>query len=413
MKVMFSAGEASGDTHAASVAGALKTLYPEVTMLGMGGSRMAAAGVNIVYDIKQLGYIGIVEIVKALPSFFKLRAYLKDIMMREKPDVLVCVDYPGFNMKLAKVAHDLGIPVVYYIAPTIWAWHRSRGKDIAKTVTKVASIFPFEAAAYREFGVDVEFVGNPLVDIVKPTMTKTEAMTYFHMDPDTKRVLLMPGSRKQEVLGLLDRMLKGAEIVMQKHSNLAFYLPRAHTIDKEELEAIVTNYKVPVTITEDHTYDLMQSCDVCLAASGTATLETALMGLPTILLYRLSPVTFMLGKLLVNLTHVGLPNIVAGREVIPELLQGQVTPVNIAKELTSLLEDSVRRNTMIDDLHAVKEALGGEGAVKRVAQVVANVAGAANSSNYGDTDSANISAPDGDIDHAKVSVDESTPGDAN
>lgn len=334
-------------------------------------------------------------------------------MMREKPDVLVCVDYPGFNMKLAKVAHDLGIPVVYYIAPTIWAWHRSRGKDIAKTVTKVASIFPFEAAAYREFGVDVEFVGNPLVDIVKPTMTKAEAMTYFHMDPDTKRVLLMPGSRKQEVLGLLDRMLKGAEIVMQKHSNLAFYLPRAHTIDKEELEAIVTNYKVPVTITEDHTYDLMQSCDVCLAASGTATLETALMGLPTILLYRLSPVTFMLGKLLVNLTHVGLPNIVAGREVIPELLQGQVTPVNIAKELTSLLEDSVRRNTMIDDLHAVKEALGGEGAVKRVAQVVANVAGAANSSNYGDTDSANISAPDGDIDHAKVSVDESTPGDAN
>lgn len=280
-------------------------------------------GRNIVYDIKQLGYIGIVEIVKALPSFFKLRAYLKDIMMREKPDVLVCVDYPGFNMKLAKVAHDLGIPVVYYIAPTIWAWHRSRGKDIAKTVTKVASIFPFEAAAYREFGVDVEFVGNPLVDIVKPTMTKAEAMTCFHMDPDTKRVLLMPGSRKQEVLGLLDRMLKGAEIVMQKHSNLAFYLPRAHTIDKEELEAIVTNYKVPVTITEDHTYDLMQSCDVCLAASGTATLETALMGLPTILLYRLSPVTFMLGKLLVNLTHVGLPNIVAGREVIPELLQGR------------------------------------------------------------------------------------------
>ncbi|MBE6081008.1 MAG: lipid-A-disaccharide synthase [Veillonella sp.] len=377
MKVMFSAGEASGDTHAASVAGALKTLYPEVTMLGMGGSRMADAGVNIVYDIKQLGYIGIVEIVKALPSFFKLRAYLKDIMIREKPDVLVCVDYPGFNMKLAKVAHDLGIPVVYYIAPTIWAWHRSRGKDIAKTVTKVASIFPFEAAAYREFGVDVEFVGNPLVDIVKPSMTKDEAMAYFHMDPATKRVLLMPGSRKQEVLGLLDRMLKGAEIVIQKHNNLAFFLPRAHTIDKEELEAIVANYKVPVTITEDHTYDLMQSCDVCLAASGTATLETALMGLPTILLYRLSPVTFMLGKLLVNLTHVGLPNIVAGREVIPELLQGQVTPVNIAKELTSLLEDSVRRNTMIDDLQAVKEALGGEGAVKRVAQLVATVAGAA------------------------------------
>ena len=238
MKVMFSAGEASGDTHAASVAGALKKLYPEVTMLGMGGSLMAAAGVEIVYDIKQLGYIGIVEIVKALPSFFKLRTYLKEIMIREKPDVLVCVDYPGFNMKLAKVAHDLGIPVVYYIAPTIWAWHRSRGKDIAKTVTKVASIFPFEAEAYREFGVDVEFVGNPLVDIVKPTMSYEESTAYFNMPADTKRILLMPGSRKQEVMGLLDRMLAGAELVMQKHSNLAFYLPRAHTIDKEELDAI-------------------------------------------------------------------------------------------------------------------------------------------------------------------------------
>ena len=176
-------------------------------------------------------------------------------------------------------------------------------------------------------------------------------------------------------MGLLDRMLAGAELVMQKHSNLAFYLPRAHTIDKEELDAIIVKYKVPVTITEDHTYDLMQSCDLCLAASGTATLETALMGLPTILLYRLSPVTFMLGKLLVNLTHVGLPNIVAGREVIPELLQGEVTPVNIAAQLNSLLDDSARRNTMIEDLHHVKEALGGAGAVERVAQLVASVAG--------------------------------------
>lgn len=374
MKVIFSAGEASGDTHAASVAKALKNVYPEVTMFGMGGSRMAEAGVQIVYDIKQLGYIGIVEIIKHLPSFFKLRTFLKETMLREKPDVLVCVDYPGFNMKLAKVAHDLGIPVIYYIAPTIWAWHRSRGKDIAKTVTKVASIFPFEAKAYQEFGVDVEFVGHPLIDIVKPTMSYEEGVAYFNMPAQTKRVLLMPGSRKQEVLGLLDRMLAGAELVMAKHPNLAFYLPRAHTIDKEELESITKKYKVPVTITEDHTYDLMQCCDVCLAASGTATLETALMELPTILLYRLSPITYGLGKLLVNLSHVGLPNIVAGREVIPELLQGAVTPANIAKELESLLEDTIRRDTMIADLRSVREALGGAGAVQRVAKLIATVA---------------------------------------
>lgn len=179
MKVMFSAGEASGDTHAASVAKALRQICPDVTMFGMGGDLMAAQGVDIIYDIKNLGYIGIVEIVKALPEFFKLRRFLKEAMMREKPDVVVCVDYPGFNMKLAKVAHELGIPVVYYIAPTIWAWHKSRGKDIAKYVSKVASIFPFEAKAYEEFHVPVEFVGHPLVDIVQPSMSEAEAYEYF------------------------------------------------------------------------------------------------------------------------------------------------------------------------------------------------------------------------------------------
>ena len=171
MKIMFSAGEASGDTHGASVAKALLAAYPEAQLFGMGGDLMKAAGVDIIYDIQKLGFIGIVEIIAHLPTFFKLRSLLKEAMLKEKPDVLVCIDYPGFNMRLAKVAKELNIPVVYYIAPTIWAWNKGRGKDIAKTVTKVASIFPFEAEAYREFGVDVEFVGNPLVDIVHPTMT--------------------------------------------------------------------------------------------------------------------------------------------------------------------------------------------------------------------------------------------------
>lgn len=371
---MFSAGEASGDVHAASVAKALKQAFPDVDMLGMGGTLMKEAGVSIIYDIKKLGFIGFVEIVKALPSFFKLRAYLKEIMIREKPDVLVCVDYPGFNMRLAKVAHDLGIPVIYYIAPTIWAWHKSRGKDIAKTVTKVASIFPFEAKVYEEFGADVEFVGHPLVDIVKPTMTYEEGIQFFNMPEHTKRVLLLPGSRKQEILTLLDRMLQGAELALAKHPELVFYLPKAHTIERSDLSTIIDKYKVPVHITEEKIYDLMQCCDVALAASGTVTLETALMGLPTVLLYRLSPVTYGLAKVLVNVTHVGLPNIVAGREVIPELLQNDVTAENIQKQLDSLLYDEPRRNKMIEDLNTVKTDLGAPGAVARVAQIIGSVA---------------------------------------
>lgn len=370
---MFSAGEASGDTHGASVAKALIEAHPDVEMLGMGGTLMEHAGVRIVYDIKNLGIIGIVEIVKSLPKFFKLRSYLKKIMIEEKPDVLVCIDYPGFNMKLAAVAKELGIPVVYYIAPTIWAWHKSRGKDIKKCVTKVVSIFPFEAAAYKEFNCDVEFVGHPLLDIVHPTMSRDEALAYFHTNEEEKKVLFMPGSRKQEVLSLLDTMLATGEELMKTHESLHFFLPRAHTIDREELEMFIEKHHVPVTITEDHTYDLMQICDVCLAASGTATLETAMMELPTILLYRVSLVTYGIAKMVVNIDFVGLPNIVAGKQVIPELIQSDVTPEQIIHYIEPLLGDDEANKAMRNQLKDVKTALGEPGAVRRVAELIYNL----------------------------------------
>ncbi|WP_277301939.1 lipid-A-disaccharide synthase [Veillonella caviae] len=370
MKIMFSAGEASGDTHGASVAKALREIYPSVEMFGMGGNLMDEAGVRIVYDIKNLGVIGLVEIVKSLPKFFKLRTYLKRIMMKERPDVLVCIDYPGFNMKLAEVAHQLGIPVLYYIAPTIWAWHSSRGKTIKKYVTKVASIFPFEAEAYGKYNCDVEFVGHPLVDIVHPTMSVDESMTYFNARAEAKRVLLMPGSRKQEVLSLLDVMLESGEKLLQSHEDVQFFLPRAHTIDRFELETFIKERRVPVTITEDHTYDLMQICDVCLAASGTATLETAMMELPTILLYKVSPITYGIGKMVVNLSHVGLPNIIAGKEVIPELLQSDVSADNIVEHMLPLLDDLKENEHMRQELRTVRDKLGEPGAVKRVAELI-------------------------------------------
>lgn len=373
MKIMFSAGEASGDTHGASVAKALREVYPSVEMFGMGGTLMDEAGVRIVYDIKNLGVIGLVEIVKSLPKFFKLRTYLKRIMMKERPDVLVCIDYPGFNMKLAEVAHQLGIPVLYYIAPTIWAWHSSRGKTIKKYVTKVASIFPFEAEAYAKYNCDVEFVGHPLVDIVHPTMSVDESMTYFNARAEAKRVLLMPGSRKQEVLSLLDVMLESGEKLLQSHEDVQFFLPRAHTIDRAELEAFIKERRVPVTITEDHTYDLMQICDVCLAASGTATLETAMMELPTILLYKVSPITYGIGKMVVNLTHVGLPNIIAGKEVIPELLQSDVSVDSIVEHMLPLLDDLKENEHMREELRTVRDKLGEPGAVKRVAELIYNL----------------------------------------
>ncbi len=374
MKIMFSAGEASGDTHGASVAKALLEKYPKAQLFGMGGDLMKQAGVDIIYDIQQLGFIGIVEILKHLPTFFKLRSFLKGAMLREKPDVLVCIDYPGFNMKLAKVAKELHIPVVYYIAPTIWAWNKGRGKDIAKTVTKVASIFPFEAEAYREFGVDVEFVGNPLVDIVHPTMSYESALAHFGADTTSRNILLMPGSRKQEVEGLLPTMLAAAERLYENHKDLKFFLPRAHTIPREDIDRILQAYSVPVTVTEGHNYDLMQICTACIAASGTATLETALMNVPTVLIYKVAPVTYGIGKVLVKIDHIGLPNIMAKRRIIPELLQGEVTPENIERELGKILDDGAVYTQMKADLAQVKVELGAPGAVQRVADVIASVA---------------------------------------
>ena len=374
MKIMFSAGEASGDTHGASVAKALLEKYPEAQLFGMGGDLMKQAGVDIIYDIQQLGFIGIVEILKHLPTFFKLRSFLKEAMLREKPDVLVCIDYPGFNMKLAKVAKELHIPVVYYIAPTIWAWNKGRGKDIAKTVTKVASIFPFEAEAYREFGVDVEFVGNPLVDIVHPTMSYESALAHFGADTTSRNILLMPGSRKQEVEGLLPTMLTAAERLYENHKDLKFFLPRAHTIPREDIDRILQAYSVPVTVTEGHNYDLMQICIACIAASGTATLETALMNVPTVLIYKVTSVTYGIGKLLVKIDHIGLPNIMAKRRIIPELLQGEVTPENVERELANILDNEAVYTQMKADLAQVKVELGAPGAVQRVADVIASVA---------------------------------------
>lgn len=380
MKIMFSAGEASGDIHAASVAKALKAQYPDVEMLGMGGAKMEAEGVKIVYHIDQLGIIGLVEIVKSLPKFFALRDHLKAVMAEEKPDVLVCVDYPGFNMRLMKVAKQLGIPVVYYIAPTIWIWHNSRGKDIAKYVDRVASIFPMEAEAYKKWNAPVTFVGNPLIDIVKPTMTKEEGMKYFRADEEAYRILLMPGSRNQEVASLLDIILMAVKelendgLFPEGKKSFQFFLPRAHTISRDVLEEAIQKYGLDVQITEELTYDVMQICDVAVAASGTATLETALMGLPTILLYRVAPITYFIAKFVVGIDIVGLPNIIMGREVIPEVLQGAVTPARVKQELMKLMTDHAYEQKMRQDLLEVKHKLGEPGAVDRVANLVHEMA---------------------------------------
>lgn len=374
MKIMLSVGEASGDMHGASVAVALKLLQPDIELFGMGSKAMRSAGVRVDYDIADQGIMGLVEVIKNLGKLFKLRDNLAALMDKERPDALVVIDYADFNMRLAKIAKTKGIPVVSYICPSAWAWRRSRAKGVAETVDKVAAIFPFEAEVYKAAGADVTFVGHPLVDIVKPTITKEAAYQHFNADQNRPVVLLMPGSRQQEIVKLLPVMLDASQLLLTNLPDCQFFLPIASTISQEILQDIIGRYQVPVTLTTDHTYDLMGLANAAIAASGTATLETSLMGAPTVIIYKLAPLTYFLGKFLVKIPNIGLPNIIAGRRIVPELLQDAANPENIAAETLKILTDSQVYIQTQADLAEVKAKLGQTGAVKRVAEVILEVA---------------------------------------
>ncbi len=373
-KIMISVGEASGDLHGASVAHALKNIQPNIKMFGMGGQAMQEAGVEIIYDIADLGVIGFVEVIKNLPRLFKLRDNLAELMEQERPDALVIIDYPDFNMRLAKIAKEKGIPVISYISPSVWAWRKGRAKEVANIVAKVAAIFPFEADVYREAGANVTFVGHPLLDIVKATMSKTEAYEYFNADAGKPVVLLLPGSRQQEIMSLLPVMLAAAEKIVAKVPECQFFLPVASTISREMLQNIIEQYKITVVLTDKHTYDLMNIANVAIAASGTVTLEAALLGLPTVIIYKMAALTYLLGKLLVKIPYISLPNIIAGRKVVPELLQYAVTADNITNEIIPILLDAHLHQAMVQDLAEVQQKLGAAGAVERVAKEILTIA---------------------------------------
>lgn len=370
MKIMFSAGEASGDLHGANLARALRQLDPELECIGMGGSLMKEAGVRIVYDIQNLGVIGVGEIIKKIPFFFRLRDVLLQIMADEKPDVVILIDYPGFNMRLMKKIKALGIPVIYYILPTIWAWNKSRGPVIAKYADLAVSMFPFERDIYQALGTNVIYAGHPLLDTVHATMSKDEGIDYFGLDRTKKTILLMPGSRLQEVKGLLPCMLGAANALAEKDSSLQFLLPRAGTISRDLLWEYIKDAGVDVIVGEDHVYDMMNVSTAAIVASGTATLETALMELPTVLIYRVNTLTYWLAKLLVHVENIGLPNIIMGKRIMPELWQDDVTPEGITQELLPIIQDDKRHQELQEAMAAVRHTMGTPGAVDRIAQQI-------------------------------------------
>jgi lipid-A-disaccharide synthase len=369
---MISAGEASGDLHGASVAETLKSMQPDIELFGMGGPICVPPG-RYVYDIADIGVMGFVEILWNLPKFFRLRGLLSRIMDERRPDVLVLIDYAVFTWPWHRWPRKKAFRWSIYLSQA-WVWGKWRAKAIAGWVEKVAAIFPFEADIYREAGASVSFVGHPLVDIVRPSMDRETAFRHFGADPKKPLLLLLPGSRFQEVSSLLDIMMAAAKKIREQLPDCQFYLPVAPTIPMERIESVVQASGVPVVYTRNSTYNLMQIADCAIAASGTVTLEAALMGLPSVIIYRVKTSTNWLVRVVANVSHVGLPNIVTGRRILPELIQHEATADNVSQAALRLMTDPAVRAQAAADLKEVRVNLGEPGAVKRVASIVLDVA---------------------------------------
>mgnify|MGYP001244315483 CR=1 FL=1 len=372
MKVMMVAGEASGDLHGAHLARALLEREPSLELLGMGGELMKEAGVRLLFNATAVSAMGFVEVLRSVPLFRRLLARMQEVLDQERPDVLVLIDFPEFNMRLGERAHERSIPVVYYFSPSAWAWRRGRAKTVAAHATTVCAVFPFEAEVYREAGANVEFVGHPLIDIVNVTRSPEQIRRELGCADAQPLIALLPGSRKQEIDHHMTPLVAAARRIREAHPRAAFLLPLAHTIDRARVEPKVAD-EPSITIVEGRTYDVLAAVDAALAASGTVTLEAALIGTPIAVFYRTSASTYWIAKRFYKRPHISLPNIIAEREIVEEILQDEMTPQRLAEAALSLL-DPARRERIREGYDEVRRRLGGPGAVGRAADAVLRAA---------------------------------------
>lgn len=365
--ILIVAGEASGDMHGAGLVRGLKKKRPDYRFFGIGGERMEHEGVELLHHVKDMSFLGFFEVVKHLPFIRRVLKDMVTLMEKKKPSLVILIDYPGFNLKLAKEVKKRGIPVIYYISPQVWAWRKKRVKKIAKRIDRVIVIFPFEEDLYKKEGVDVRFVGHPLCDTVMVNQSKEDFFNEIGMDYSKPTVGLLPGSREQEVRRLLPEMEKACNLLRGKIPDLQVIMGKAPMLSDEVYKQSLNENICPL---RDKTYEIMAHSDVVIVASGTATLETALLGTPMVIVYKMSPLSFLLGKSLVRLKHIGLVNIVAGENIVPELIQGKANGERIAEEALFLLTDKERIKKIKEKLREVSHKLGGKGATERAGEAV-------------------------------------------
>lgn len=365
--VMIIAGEASGDMHGAGLVREMLKIDPDLNFYGIGGKGLRDAGVKLMVNASEMAVVGLTEVFSKLGKFIKVMNLMKRSLDDIRPDLVILIDYAGFNLRIARAAHKRGIKVFYYISPQVWASRKGRIKLIKKFVDKMAVILPFEVDTYREKGFAVEYVGHPLLDLIAPNYSKTESQKKFNLSANKITIGLLPGSRISEVDKLLSEMLKAAAILAQRIPGVQFVLPLADTLEEKDIAGIISRTGVKVNIISGSTYEVISCTDLAIVASGTATLETALLGIPMIIVYRISPLTYFIGKMIVTVKNIGIVNIIAGNTIVPELIQNEATGIRIAEEALSILTNDERKREIIGQLAKIRAKLGKPGAAMRAA----------------------------------------------
>lgn len=367
--IMIIAGEASGDMHGANLVREMLKMDPSLNFYGIGGNKLREEGVKLLANASDMAVVGLTEVVSKLGSILKIMGMMKKSLDEHRPDLVILIDYPDFNIPLAKAAKKRGIKVFYYISPQVWAWRKGRIGQIKKSVDKMAVILPFEVDTYGQEGFTVNYVGHPLLDMVKLNYSKQESRKKFGLAENKITIGILPGSRLSEVNKLMPELLQAAEMIAQSMPDVQFVLPLADTLEKKIITNIITGSTVKIHVISGHTYDVISCADLGLVASGTATLETALLGVPMVIVYKISLLSYMIGRLFVHVKNIGLVNIVAGKTIVPELIQGDACGERIAGEALAILKNGERQQAIIKELNAIRAKLGEPGAAIRTAQL--------------------------------------------